>query len=206
MASQFLERAFQKENEIIQQKMKDFRTEFSRLGFQEGDGRLDFDRMLRHLDTLPENSKELRRATRAFEELSIWAFEQKMPGLLTLSFVRGLEKLGVKGPRLPAFSAYSEYVLRERFWFKEVGAKDSRTGGPSVADSGEESYYDVLGISETATEIEVKKAWRGLVAKYHPDRNSDPEAVGKMHRINAAYAVLSDVELRRQYDLTWSKR
>ncbi|RLB40730.1 MAG: J domain-containing protein [Deltaproteobacteria bacterium] len=67
---------------------------------------------------------------------------------------------------------------------------------------GTEDYYEILGIGRTATQQEIKEAYRRLALKYHPDRNREnPEAATMMKRINEAYAVLSDPEKRRQYDL-----
>ena len=62
-------------------------------------------------------------------------------------------------------------------------------------------YYEVLGVSRTATEDELKKAYRTLAKKYHPDMNpGDAEAEARFKEINEAYAVLSDPEKRQQYD------
>ncbi|UCC66219.1 MAG: J domain-containing protein [Deltaproteobacteria bacterium] len=62
-------------------------------------------------------------------------------------------------------------------------------------------YYKVLGVSKNATLDEIKKAYRKLALKYHPDRNKgNKEAEEKFKEINEAYAVLSDTEKRRQYD------
>ena len=62
-------------------------------------------------------------------------------------------------------------------------------------------YYDVLGVGRQATEEEIKKAYRGLAKKYHPDFNkNDPAAEDKFKEINEAYEVLSDAGKRRQYD------
>ncbi len=62
-------------------------------------------------------------------------------------------------------------------------------------------YYKVLGISKNATLEEIKKTYRQLALKYHPDRNKgNKEAEEKFKEINEAYAVLSDPEKRRQYD------
>ena len=62
-------------------------------------------------------------------------------------------------------------------------------------------YYEVLGVSKTATEEEIKKAYRALAKKYHPDMHpDDKEAEAKFKEASEAYAVLSDKEKRAQYD------
>lgn len=61
--------------------------------------------------------------------------------------------------------------------------------------------YEVLGISKTATDAEIKKAYRVLAKKYHPDANpGDKEAEAKFKEASEAYAILSDEDKRRQYD------
>ncbi|RFN58321.1 DnaJ C-terminal domain-containing protein [Marixanthomonas ophiurae] len=62
-------------------------------------------------------------------------------------------------------------------------------------------YYKVLGLTKSATAAEIKKAYRKLARKYHPDINpNDKEAQQKFQRINEANAVLSDSEKRKKYD------
>ncbi len=62
------------------------------------------------------------------------------------------------------------------------------------------SLYETLGVSENASADEIKKAYRKLARKYHPDINKDESAVDKFKEINAAYEVLSDSEKKAQYD------
>ena len=61
-------------------------------------------------------------------------------------------------------------------------------------------YYEVLGVSRTATEDDLKKAFRKLAFEYHPDRNKDSGAEDRFKEINEAYQILSDKEKRAQYD------
>jgi curved DNA-binding protein len=61
-------------------------------------------------------------------------------------------------------------------------------------------YYAILGVSKTASEDEIKKAFKKLARKYHPDVNKEPGAEDKFKEINEAYTVLSDAEKRRYYD------
>lgn len=61
-------------------------------------------------------------------------------------------------------------------------------------------YYEVLGVSRTATDEELKKAFRKLAFQYHPDRNKNHDAEERFKEINEAYEVLSDSEKRAKYD------
>ena len=61
-------------------------------------------------------------------------------------------------------------------------------------------YYAILGVSEKAGYQEIKRSYRRLARKYHPDRNSSALAEDMIKRINAAFEVLSDESKRRQYD------
>ncbi len=67
-------------------------------------------------------------------------------------------------------------------------------------------YYEILEISRNADGNEVKKAYRKMALKYHPDRNpNDKEAEEKFKKINEAYQILSDKEKRQIYD-TYGKK
>lgn len=62
-------------------------------------------------------------------------------------------------------------------------------------------FYKILGVSRDASTSQIKKAYRKLAVKYHPDKNPDDEdAVTKFHDINEAYEVLQDDEKRKIYD------
>ncbi len=61
-------------------------------------------------------------------------------------------------------------------------------------------YYQILGVSKTASKEEVKKAYRKLAMELHPDRNKDPKAGEKFKEVSEAYAVLSDDTKKQKYD------
>ena len=63
------------------------------------------------------------------------------------------------------------------------------------------SLYETLEVSENASESEIKKAYRKLARKYHPDVNKEASAEDKFNEINSAYEILSDKEKKSQYDM-----
>lgn len=60
--------------------------------------------------------------------------------------------------------------------------------------------YELLGVRKSATDKEIKKAFRKLSLKYHPDKNKDPNAENTFREIAEAYSILSDPEKRKRYD------
>lgn len=74
-------------------------------------------------------------------------------------------------------------------------------GGGNRIMAAKRDYYEILGIERTADENSIKKAYRKLAKKYHPDTNKgNPQAEEKFKEATEAYAVLSDPEKRKQYD------
>ncbi|MGY6567741.1 MAG: DnaJ C-terminal domain-containing protein [Salinarimonas sp.] len=60
--------------------------------------------------------------------------------------------------------------------------------------------YDILGVSRSASEAEIKSAYRKLAKKWHPDQNKDPKAAARFAEANTAYEILGDAEKRGQFD------
>ena len=66
--------------------------------------------------------------------------------------------------------------------------------------AGKRDYYEVLGVERNASQDDIKRSFRKLAFKYHPDRNKAPDAEERFKEISEAYAILSDPEKRQQYD------
>ncbi len=69
-----------------------------------------------------------------------------------------------------------------------------------VATKAKKDYYEILGVSRTCTEVELKAAYRKLAMEFHPDRNPAPEAEDRFKEASEAYGVLSDTDKRAAYD------
>jgi DnaJ-class molecular chaperone len=70
----------------------------------------------------------------------------------------------------------------------------------SFVNGKQKDFYEILGVDRGATRQEIKKAFRNLALKYHPDKNKEKDAEEKFREIAKAYETLSDDNLRRQYD------
>ncbi|ESO08173.1 hypothetical protein HELRODRAFT_138282, partial [Helobdella robusta] len=66
--------------------------------------------------------------------------------------------------------------------------------------NSKETYYDLLEISEKASQVQIKAAYYRLSKKYHPDTSSELDSRYKFARLNEAYKTLSNVKHRRNYD------
>ena len=71
-----------------------------------------------------------------------------------------------------------------------------------AANQQKRDYYEILGVDRSATQEQIKQAYRQLALKWHPDRNPAPDATNRFKEIAEAYAVLSDQTKRKQYDAT----
>ncbi len=69
-----------------------------------------------------------------------------------------------------------------------------------------ENLYNILGVSPTATQEEIKKAYRSLAMRHHPDRNSHAGSTVRFNTIQSAYTLLSDPKKRAEYDQSLDNR
>ena len=69
-----------------------------------------------------------------------------------------------------------------------------------------ENLYNILGVPPTASSEDIKKAYRVLAMRYHPDRNTHPGAESRFNAINTAYELLSDPKKRTEYNQSINNR
>lgn len=69
-----------------------------------------------------------------------------------------------------------------------------------------ENPYNILGVSPTATTEEIKKAYRSLAMRHHPDRNTGPGAESRFNAIKTAYELLSDPQKKAEYNQSLNNR
>ena len=88
----------------------------------------------------------------------------------------------------------------EDFFGEKKKSKESQEFRKMMQDSALPNYYGMLGVSEGATQEEIKAKFRQLAKEYHPDKTKDESSAEKFAEINKAYEVLSDEETRKEYD------
>lgn len=107
-------------------------------------------------------------------------------------------------------------ILAEKYQHEEETSHTTTENNSAKEPSGEASsseqtkslnyiknckdYYEILGVTKTATEVEIKKQYRKLALQFHPDKNKTPGASEAFKAIGNAFAVLSDPEKRKKYD------
>merc|ERR1712151_617193 len=96
-----------------------------------------------------------------------------------------------------------DYDLCPACYNQEGSKEQTEKEANEAEDDDNDDYYELLGISKTATEAEIKKAYRGAALKWHPDKNpDDKENAEKMFKkLSNAYSVLADPGKRRHYDM-----
>ncbi|XP_072988419.1 uncharacterized protein [Typha latifolia] len=108
---------------------------------------------------------------------------------------------GGRGLFLPSKTPISSFVGLWPWFDGRSRRSADRAGGPVAAANGEQDHYAVLGISRSASVVDIKRAYRLLARKYHPDVSKDLQANEVFKSIRFAYEVLSDEVSRARYDM-----
>ena len=86
-------------------------------------------------------------------------------------------------------------------FFRYHQSQDQRRGQPAQNMNAQKDLYKILDVPKNASDRQIKKAYRKLSWKYHPDKNKDKKAQEKYKEINEAYTTLSDKDKRKEYDM-----
>jgi len=111
--------------------------------------------------------------------------------------------MGISDSSKPSFTTGDDKVRDEIVW-KEVRVDNSRVMWDNITACPGSSYYEVLGLPVSASQLQIKKAYRAMMLKYHPDKRPDTQkqwATDIASLINRAYEVLSNPLTRTQYDI-----
>lgn len=131
-----------------------------------------------------------------------WEFTQ--PGLLrTLAYGAGKRAARLFGIKVgaPPESEVRQALLDQIYGFRAEGPSvDPGPGGSAQPGAPIENLYELLGITSTASEREIKSAYHKLAFKYHPDRDPSPEATVKFKQATRAFTTLNDPDKRADYD------
>ena len=136
----------------------------------------------------------LRRASRHSQLLPL---PSAAPAPSALPRLGGLGFRETRTPQTPQLST----LLGRRWPPFAPGVGGVGSGTRAFASARNQTYYQVLGVSSSASQAEIKKAYLGEAKKCHPDLNPSKDAKEKFQQLAEAYQVLGDPDKRQQYDL-----